>query len=101
MNEMKSYIRYALSCFLLLLLHSLQAQKGPVNYVLIDSGDKEEMIIEKAVSVHPSPRQYRWQQLELTAFFHFGMNSFTGREWGDGKENPALFNPLIWMRISG
>lgn len=104
MNEMKSYIRYALSCLLLLLLHSLQAQKGPVNYVLIDSGDKEDAIIKKAVSIHPSPRQYRWQQLELTAFFHFGMNSFTGREWGDGKENPALFNPTDldadqWVRI--
>lgn len=36
----------------------------------------------------------RWQQLELTAFFHFGVNSFTNKEWGDGKEDPKIFNPV-------
>jgi alpha-L-fucosidase len=41
----------------------------------------------------PSPSQLAWQQDELAIFVHFGVNTFTNREWGDGKEDPAIFNP--------
>lgn len=49
--------------------------------------------IDMASRLVPTPQQLEWQQMELTAFLHFGINTFTGREWGDGKEAPALFNP--------
>ena len=41
----------------------------------------------------PAERQLRWQQYETTAFLHFTVNTFTNKEWGDGTESPAVFNP--------
>src|SRR5436309_6079136 len=41
----------------------------------------------------PSDAQLVWQRDELAMFLHFGVNTFTDREWGDGKEEPAIFDP--------
>ena len=41
----------------------------------------------------PSPSQLAWQRDELALFFHFGVNTFTDREWGDGRESPSIFAP--------
>lgn len=49
--------------------------------------------IDIASRLIPTEQQLNWQKGELTAFLHFGMNTFTGREWGDGTENPEWFNP--------
>jgi len=45
-------------------------------------GVKEAM----AARVIPHPRQLEWQRLEMTAFIHFSINTFTDSEWGTGKE---------------
>ena len=52
-----------------------------------------EQRINIASRVVPSQKQLAWQQMELTAFLHFGINTFTDEEWGDGSDSPELFNP--------
>ena len=53
----------------------------------------------------PTKQQLDWQDLEFGLFVHFGINTFTGREWGDGTEDPALFQPTNldcrqWARVA-
>ena len=40
------------------------------------------------IAPFPSPRQLAWHELEYYGFVHFNMNTFSGREWGDGREDP-------------
>jgi alpha-L-fucosidase len=53
----------------------------------------------------PTPSQLTWQRDELAIFIHFGVNTFTNREWGDGTEDPRIFNPARfdagqWARVA-
>ena len=45
---------------------------------------------------HPVPhkRQILWNETEFYAFFHFGMNTFTTKEWGYGDEAESTYAPL-------
>jgi alpha-L-fucosidase len=53
----------------------------------------------------PTAAQLRWQREELALFVHFGVNTFTNREWGDGTEDPRIFAPTNldvrqWARVA-
>jgi alpha-L-fucosidase len=63
------------------------------NLIRIQPGDTPGEIIRKASMVKPSERQIAWQKLEFTLFFHFGMNTFTDREWGLKGTPSSVFNP--------
>lgn len=41
----------------------------------------------------PTAAQLAWQQMEMNMFCHFGPNTFTGKEWGDGTEIEDIFHP--------
>ena len=42
----------------------------------------------------PNPVQMEHYKLEKKAFFHFGVNTFTNAEWGEGNESERDFNPV-------
>ena len=53
-------------------------------------GIEEDIRLIKAV---PSERQLTYEKMEFFCFIHFTVNTFTGSEWGDGKEDVFIFNP--------
>ena len=53
-------------------------------------GIEEDIRLIKAI---PSERQLTYEKMEFFCFIHFTVNTFTGSEWGDGKENVSIFNP--------
>ena len=53
----------------------------------------------------PTPAQVAWQRMEMNMFCHFGPNTFTGLEWGEGTETEDIFNPTAldcnqWVEVA-
>ena len=58
---------------------------------VVDPKDEETEIA--AYGPLPSKAQLDYHKEELAAFIHYGMNTYTNSEWGNGRENPQNFNP--------
>ena len=95
----------AAGCFMVLISCNREDESeyfhGRVEFPVKPNLGAKEAIAARVV---PYPRQLEWQKLEMTAFIHFGINTFTDREWGTGDESPELFNPVSldaeqWVKV--
>ncbi|HFK5562807.1 TPA: alpha-L-fucosidase [Elizabethkingia anophelis] len=64
----------------------------PANTIAIAPTDRKELIIKKAAHVIPTKNQLDALRNEFIAFIHFGPNTFTRMEWGNGMEDPKIFD---------
>lgn len=62
------------------------------NTYAISKDDTQKDIIKKAAHVVPTSQQYEALKNEFIAFIHLGPNTFTRLEWGNGKEDPRIFD---------
>lgn len=42
----------------------------------------------------PTPAQLEWHEMEMYALIHFGVDTYTDKEWGFGDEDPKILNPV-------
>jgi alpha-L-fucosidase len=78
-------------------LNAASPGAAPIEYSAVQTispDDSSAVIVEKAAKVLPRPNQTEWMRLERTFFLHFGPNTFRSVEWGDGREDPSIFNPV-------
>ncbi len=61
----------------------------------ITTGPTPAAVVDRLVAApRPAPAQLAWQREEMALFVHLTVNTFTDREWGDGSEDPAIFDPV-------
>ena len=98
----RSTLTIALSCLLCLAFAWTSAEAQTFALLPQSLTDPEG----EPAPVHPvpHPRQMAWQETEFYAFFHYGMNTYTDKEWGFGDEDETLFQPTAapcpkqWLR---
>ena len=53
----------------------------------------EQEKLDLYTSIVPNRRQLLIQEMKYYAFVHYTVNTFTNKEWGNGKESEQVFNP--------
>lgn len=107
-NKIKSTIIITKYLCLIILAVIVYSCTESLVYSPIDNIDNSSNIKSPPIEPFypiPSQNQLEWQDSELALFLHFGVNTFTDNEWGDGTEDPQIFNPSKldaeqWVQIA-
>lgn len=89
----KKILSVATACASVFALSGVPAELFAKTVPGMSESPKQPAGAPKPYGATPTEPQVQWQRMEYYAFTHFGLNTFTGREWGYGDESPELFNP--------
>ena len=90
-------------CLMAAVPQSVSAQG---DFTLVNEAPSNPDNIPAPVFPVPTDRQLKWNETEFYAFFHYGMNTYTGNEWGNGTESESTFNPTQapdpkqWLQVA-
>jgi len=75
-----------------------------LSIVITQAQITEQVLVPTPCGPVPTENQLRWQEMEMYAFIHYSLNTYTDEEWGYGNESPELFNPSDldcrqWARV--
>src|SRR5699024_3643751 len=65
----------------------------PATTIEVSAGECATVVEAKASALRPSPAQDDFHRAELTAFLHYGPNTYYEQECGHGTEHLAVFDP--------
>ncbi|MBS1977659.1 MAG: alpha-L-fucosidase [Bacteroidetes bacterium] len=64
-----------------------------VFFLMLNACTRKPVTAPLPVQPVPTLPQLEWHSMEMNAFVHFSINTFTNKEWGYGDESPDVFNP--------
>lgn len=72
-------------------------------FLLLANAALAQVAPPKPYGILPTQRQLTWHETEMYCIIHFGVDTYTDKEWGFGDEDPAILNPVDFdaMQIVG
>lgn len=62
-------------------------------FILLKTASGFCQSVPKPYGALPTKPQLNWHEMEMYCIIHFGVDTYTDKEWGFGDENPATLNP--------
>jgi alpha-L-fucosidase len=77
-------------------LNKVEMKCSVILLVLVCACNSRKSVPPPPLLPVPAENQLAWHKMEMNAFVHFSINTFTDKEWGYGDEDPKVFNPTAF-----